>query len=175
MQPKNRILMTIAALGIGLGSGWMLPAQAPADPAKGPQWKDRAEYDLADAYTKATDAKGRLASLDKWAQANPDSEMFAMRDEWYLGTYGEVKDNRKAFDKAKAMRAKNPNHYLIWNYVYLSMKVLSNCMSCCCSKNYFYSKKMNLGLNKMDNFYLLHRYMNMFHVLNLKNKIHCCN
>lgn len=111
MQPKNRILMTIAALGIGLGSGWMLPAQAPADPAKGPQWKDRAEYDLADAYAKATDAKGRMAALDKWAQANPDSEMFAMRDEWYLGTFGEMKDNRKAFDKAKAIRAKNPSHY----------------------------------------------------------------
>jgi hypothetical protein len=103
--------MMITAMGIGLSMGWMLPAQQPADPAKGPQWKDRAEYDLADAYTKATDAKGRLAALDKWAQANPDSEMFATRDEFYLGTYNELKDTRKAFDKAKAIRVKSPNSY----------------------------------------------------------------
>ena len=112
MQRKNRILMMTTALGIGLSMGWMLPAQqAPADPAKGPQWKDRAEYDLADAYLKAADAKGRLAALDKWTTANPDSEMFATRDEFYLRTFGELKDNRKAFDKAKAMRAKNPPSY----------------------------------------------------------------
>ncbi|MEO5924045.1 MAG: hypothetical protein ABIR70_09480 [Bryobacteraceae bacterium] len=103
--------MIITALGIGLSTGWMLPAQAPADPAKGPQWKDRAEYDLADAYSKAPDGKGRLAALDKWTAANSDSEMFAMRDEFYLGTYGELKENRKAFDRAKAMRAKNANNY----------------------------------------------------------------
>jgi hypothetical protein len=114
--------MMITALGIGLSMGWMLPAQQPADPAKGPQWKDRAEYDLADAYGKATDAKGRLAALDKWTQANPDSEMFATRDEFYLGTYGELKDVRKAFDRAKAIRAKNPNSYFaittILSYIY---------------------------------------------------------
>ncbi len=113
MQHKNRILMMTTALGIGLSMGWMLPAQQPpADPAKGPQWKDRAEYDLADAYVKAADAKGKLAALDKWAQANPDSEMFATRDEFYLSTYQALKDNRKTFDKAKQIRSKNPNSYL---------------------------------------------------------------
>jgi len=104
--------MMITALGFGLSLGWVLPAQqAPADATKGPQWKDRAEYDLADAYTKAADGKSRLAALEKWKQANPDSEMWQMRDEFYLGVYGELKDNRKAFDAAKALRAKNPNHY----------------------------------------------------------------
>jgi hypothetical protein len=101
----------ITALGIGLGSGWMLPAQAPADPAKGPQYKDRAEYDVVETYSKATDAKGRLAALDKWKQAYPDTELFATRDDLYLGVYGELKDNRKQFEQAKAIRAKNPNHY----------------------------------------------------------------
>lgn len=107
MRQKNRILMMITATGIGLSLGWLLPAQQ----ASGPQWKDRAEYDLYEAYTKAADGKSRLAALEKWTQGYPDSEMVLQRDELYLGVYGELKDNRKAFDKAKAMRAKKPEHY----------------------------------------------------------------
>jgi len=114
--------MMIAAVGIGLSTGWMMPAQTAADPAKGPQWKDRAEYDVAAEFSAAKDAKGRVAALDKWSTANPDSEFAALRDEYYLGAFGELKDYRKAFDKAKAMRAKNPNSYFaittILNYVY---------------------------------------------------------
>ncbi len=102
----------ITAVGIGLGSGWILSGQqAAADAAKGPQWKDRAEYDVFEEYSKAKDGKAKLAGLDKWSKANPDSEFAPQRDEYYLGVLDELKDVRKGFEKAKELRAKNPSHY----------------------------------------------------------------
>jgi len=97
----------VTAVGLGLSMGWLLPAyQAPQK-----NWKDRAEYDLYDAYSKAKDGKAKLDVLEKWKTGYPDSEFSSDREELILGAYGELKDNRKAFDQAKAMRAKNPNSY----------------------------------------------------------------
>ncbi len=105
MQRRKQILSLVTALGLGLSLGWLLPAQE-ASP-----WKDRAEYDLYEAYTKAKDVKGKVDALDKWKQAYPDSKLAQQREDEYLTVYTQAKDNRKAFDTAKALRAKNPNHF----------------------------------------------------------------
>lgn len=98
----------IAATALGLSIGWVLPAQQ----ASGPNWKDRAEYDIGvTEYAAAKDAKGRLAVLDKWSKAYPDSELWEDRDNAYLVVYGEMKNGRGAFDKAKQIRTKKPEHY----------------------------------------------------------------
>lgn len=110
MQHKKQILSLVTALGLGLSLGWLLPAQqAPA--AKQPQWKDTAEYDMYQNYAKAKDVKGKEEALNKWKQGYPDSEFAAGREEEYLTVYTTGKDNRKAFDKSKELRAKNPNHF----------------------------------------------------------------
>lgn len=108
----------ITATALGLGIGWVLPAQQ----ASGPNWKDRAEYDTAQEYDKAKDAKGKLAALDKWTQGYPDSELWETRDNLYLAVYGESKDCRKSTDKAKAIRAKKPEHYF-------SLTTVLNCIA----------------------------------------------
>ena len=97
----------VTAVGIGLSMGWVLPAQQ----APQKNWKDRAEYDLYDTYTKAGTGKAKLDALEKWKTAYPESEFINDREELILGAFGEMKDNRKAFDQAKSMRAKNPNSY----------------------------------------------------------------
>ena len=108
MQLNKRILMMVSAVAIGLSMGWLLPAyQAPAK-----NWKDRAEYDLYDAFTKGKDGKAKLEALDKWKTAYPDSEFKSDREEAILGVYqADLKDNRRTFDQAKAMRATNPNNF----------------------------------------------------------------
>ncbi|MEO8098502.1 MAG: hypothetical protein ABI811_12440 [Acidobacteriota bacterium] len=101
----------ITALGIGLSLGWVMPAQ---QPAAGPNWKDAAEADLGyTQYGACKDDKCRIDVLDKWTKAYPDNvtELWQARAEAYLGVYGSMKDNRKAFDKAKEIRTKLPNHF----------------------------------------------------------------
>lgn len=108
MQKKNRFLTMVAAVGVGLSMGWLLPAYQAAQK----NWKDRAEYDLYDAFTKAKDGKAKLDALAKWKSTYPDSEFKADREEAVLGVYQtDLKDVRRAFDQAKAMRATNPNNY----------------------------------------------------------------
>ena len=102
MLLKNRFLTMVTAVGLGLSMGWMLPAYQAAQK----NWKDRAEYDLFDVYQKAKDGKAKLDALAKWKSSYPDSEFKADREEAILGVYQtDLKDNRRAFDQAKAMRA----------------------------------------------------------------------
>ena len=48
-----RILMMTAAVVVGMGVGWVLPAQQAPAAASGPQWKSTKEFDEAQEYTKA--------------------------------------------------------------------------------------------------------------------------
>jgi len=111
VQQRKQILSIVTAVVFGLSLGWLLPAQTPAPAAKGPQWKDTAEYDMYQNYNKGKDLKGKEEALNKWKQGYPDSEFAGQREEEYFTLYLQFKENRKAFDKAKELRAKNPNHF----------------------------------------------------------------
>ena len=103
---SNKWLPVVAALGLGLTFGWTLAAQE-AKPAK--NWKDRAEFDLADAANKAA-AKDRVALIDKWKAGYAQSEYADERMDMYLLTYRELNDCRKAFDTSVEILKTRPNH-----------------------------------------------------------------
>lgn len=118
MTLKYRVLTTIAAVGIGLALGWGLgPQPMLAQAAKAPKkaWKGanggQEEYGLAQAIDKATDAKGKIAALDKWTAAFPQSDFDDIRQDAYLGAYQSANMNRQAFDKALEILKTNPNHF----------------------------------------------------------------
>ena len=118
MTLKYRLLTTIAAVGIGLTLGWTLASQPIlAQDAKAPKkaWKGanggQEEYGLAQAIDKATDAKGKIAALDKWTAAFPQSDFDDFRQDAYLGAYQAANMNREAFDKALEILKTNPNHF----------------------------------------------------------------
>ena len=118
MTLKYRLLTTIAAVGIGLTLGWTLASQPIlAQDAKAPKkaWKGanggQEEYGLAQAIDKATDAKGKIAALDKWTAAFPQSDFDDLRQDAYLGAYQAANMNREAFDKALEILKTNPNHF----------------------------------------------------------------
>jgi len=106
-----RILMMTAAVVVGMGVGWVLPAQQAPAAASGPQWKSTKEYDEAQEYTKAKSDPDRVKALDQWSKDFPDTEVWQAREESYLTVYGQMKDYRKVFDRAKAIRAAHPDYY----------------------------------------------------------------
>jgi hypothetical protein len=103
---SKKVLPVVAALGLGLSLGWTLAAQD-AKPAK--NWKDRAEYDMADAANKAA-AKDRVALIEKWKTAYPATEYADERMDLYLMTYRELNDCRKAFDTSLEILKTRPNN-----------------------------------------------------------------
>jgi hypothetical protein len=115
---RYRSLLTITAVGIGLALGWGLGTQEiQAQDAKASEkkWQGKdggqEEFGLAQAISKAADAKGRLAALDKWKQAFPQSDYSDIRDEQYLFVYQEANMNRQAFDQAVTILKTRPNHF----------------------------------------------------------------
>ncbi|MGH9647198.1 MAG: hypothetical protein ACRD4E_10310, partial [Bryobacteraceae bacterium] len=120
---KYRSWMTITAVGIGLALGWGLgtqqinaqDAKAPDAKASKKVWKGanggQEEYGLAQAIDKATDAKGKIAALDKWKSAFPQSDFDDLRQDAYLGAYQAANMNREAFAKALEILKTNPNHF----------------------------------------------------------------
>jgi hypothetical protein len=84
-----------------------LAAGVQAQAAK--NWKDRAEYDLYDAITKDANAATRLASLDKWKSAYPQSDYADTRLKAYLFTYAQMNNHRAAFDAAAEILKTDPN------------------------------------------------------------------
>jgi len=86
---KVKQVLTAVAVSAALCSGvW---AQAPAA-AQGPQWKDRAEYDLVQSIQQATDPNKRLELLNQWKQKYPETDFKKVRAGFYLDTYEKLKD-----------------------------------------------------------------------------------
>ncbi len=80
-------ILLIVALVFALVTLW---GQAPAK-----NWKDRAEYDLYEAATKAADNAKKIEILNNWAQKYPTSDYKMERLQLMLVTYNA----QKQFDK----------------------------------------------------------------------------
>lgn len=107
---KNRILLTLTAVALGLGMGWVAAAQE--DQRKwGGKDGGREEYDLYDKANNA-DANTRIAALDEWKQRFPDSDFKDLRENAYLITYQQLGDCRNSFDWAVTIRKRVPNDFL---------------------------------------------------------------
>lgn len=75
------------------------------------EWKDRAEYDLADAAQKDTNPTTRLATLQKWQQQYAQSDFAFNRKDMILTTYQQLMQNRQAIAAAQDMLKDQPNNF----------------------------------------------------------------
>jgi hypothetical protein len=109
---KKSIGVMAAAVAVVFGLGLGLTAQTPAPAAqeKKKEFKDKAEYDLYDAFQKAATPAAKLAALDKWKQANPDSQYADDRLELYVSTYQALMQFRQVIDAAQEILKGQPNH-----------------------------------------------------------------
>ena len=112
MLSKKSIGIMAAAVAVVFGLGLGLTAQtpAPAGTEKKKEFKDKAEYDLYDAFQKATTPAAKLAALDKWKQANPDSQYAEDRLELYVSTYQALMQWRQVINTAQEILKIQPNH-----------------------------------------------------------------
>ena len=88
--------------------------------------KNQAEYDLITGSAKDADAANRLKTLQKWATDFPDTAYTDERQQMFLVTYEQLKDNRNAVEKAKEIIAKHPNDFLSLQAVMLFGLTLNN-------------------------------------------------
>lgn len=76
----------------------------------GPQWKDRAEYDLYVAITQDQNAQTRLEKLNKWKADYPETQFVANRRLVYLATYQQLNNPAEVFKAAQEILAAEPNN-----------------------------------------------------------------
>ena len=107
----SRLMPVALAVGIGLSLSVTLPAQQQQQRAWMGENNGLQEYNMYEAVTKAADDASRLKALDTWADAFPDSNYKPERDNFYLFTYGQLKDYRKAIDKAEEILKTRPNDF----------------------------------------------------------------
>ena len=101
--------LRIAAAAVALFIGQSLFAQA-AVPS-GPQWKDRAEYDLYLAITQDANPPSRLEKLDKWKKDYPDTQFISNRRLIYMQTFEQLPNKTaEVFSSAKEVLAAEPNN-----------------------------------------------------------------
>lgn len=79
---------------------------------KGPQWKDRAEYDLVDSIQKEQNAKTKLGLLNSWKEKYPASEFKELRHSQYVQAYQGLGDGKGMKQAAKDWVADNPKAFL---------------------------------------------------------------
>lgn len=103
--PKGFVAVAITSV-LGLGLTWaQAPAAqpAPAQPQQqsGPNWKDRAEYDLYQSIAKETDPKKKLDLLNTWKDKYPNSDFKVLRLQQFMATYQQLGQAPQMFDTAK--------------------------------------------------------------------------
>lgn len=83
-------------------------AQGQAAPASGPQWKDRAEFDLVETIGKTTDPVKKIALLDQWKEKYPNTDFKKQRTGMYLGAYQQSKNLPKMAESANELMDMDP-------------------------------------------------------------------
>lgn len=99
--------------------------QAQAGQAQsGPQWKDRAEYDLYQAITKEQDPGKRLALLNSWKEKYPTSAFVQLRNTAIVQAYAQARQPDKVMSSgAEALQA-NPQDFGTMYLMALNVQLL---------------------------------------------------
>jgi len=100
------------------------------DASKGPQWTDRAEFDLYQTGIVTPLRAGQyqiaLSNLDKWKSQYPDSQFKEIRLELYLATYGQLKRPRDVATTAQEILKIHPNNENALRYLVENIYQLAN-------------------------------------------------
>jgi hypothetical protein len=106
-------IAVMAGLMIGVaGPGRAQDTKAPdKDKAPAKQFKDNAEFELADSASKQADPAKRLVTLQQWKEKYPTTEYADERQDMFLVAYGQLNQPRQAFDQAVDILKTRPNHF----------------------------------------------------------------
>lgn len=102
---KKSIIIAMTAVALSL----TLAAQEAQ--TKKPAWKDRQEYDLANAANTAKTPAAKLEALNKWKQQYPTSDFSAEREDAIMDAQKGLNQWRQAFDTAQAILKNRPDDF----------------------------------------------------------------
>ncbi|MBM3774963.1 MAG: hypothetical protein FJW37_07330 [Acidobacteria bacterium] len=106
MQSSFRRTLLAATAVATLVAGSMAQAQQAAAGKK--NWKDQAEYDLANAQIKEADPNKKLSILNSWKEKYPESEFKLERLQYFLGTYQLLQQPAKMVETAREILTLDP-------------------------------------------------------------------
>jgi len=108
----SKLFLTMAVTaGLGLVSlsaQSQQQSQAAQGQSKGPQWKDRAEYDLFSAILKEQTPAKKIELLNSWKEKYPATDFKSERDMIYVIAYAQSNQAQKTLDAAKEAFAEPP-------------------------------------------------------------------
>ncbi len=93
-------------------------------PPKAQQWKDRAEYDLAQATVKEQDPARRLALLNSWKEKYPTTDFSQMRNSVFIQTYDALHQPDKVMQAGKEALQANPRDFTALYLTALNVQLL---------------------------------------------------
>lgn len=108
---KGFVAVAISSF-VGLGLAWAQAQPAPAQPQQpsGPQWKDRAEYDLVQSIDKEADPKKKLDLLNSWKEKYPNSDFKIPRLLRFMATHQALNQPQQMYDTAKEILTEDPKN-----------------------------------------------------------------
>ena len=110
----------IAAMVITNGGSSPRTSLAPSQP----RWKDRAEYDLAQAIQKETDLSKRLSLLNNWKEKYPTSDFTFMRNDLFIQTYAGLRQPDKVITAGLDALQANPKDFSAMYLMALNVQLL---------------------------------------------------
>ncbi len=90
----------------------------------GPQWKDRAEFDLYTAITKEQDPVKRLALLNSWKEKYPTSDFVQLRNTAIVQAYAQARQPDKVISSGNEALQANPQDFTAMYLMALNVQLL---------------------------------------------------
>ena len=116
----SKIMMAAAVAAL-----LFLPIRGLAQAAQsGPQWKDRAEYDLVQSITKETSLPKKLELLNTWKEKYPTSAFAGMRNDLLIQTYAAMHQPDKVISAGKEALQANPQDFSAMYLMALNVQLL---------------------------------------------------
>jgi tetratricopeptide (TPR) repeat protein len=121
------MLFAVAVTGIMALAPMGLRAQGDKPPAKTePQWKDRAEWDLAEAISKDPNPQTKLEKLVEWKEKYPSTDFEGLRRRNFLIAYSGTGKVQETLSTAKDMLAADPNDFYAIYYTALETPFIAS-------------------------------------------------
>jgi tetratricopeptide (TPR) repeat protein len=140
--------MMVAALGLVALSVQTQQSAAQQAQAKGPQWKDQAEYDMYSAVVKETDAKKKLALINAWKDKYPETEYKLARLQLFLNAYQQLNDFPNLLATLNEMLTMSPKDLTVMSPI-MYYTMISNDVSAASLDNA--NKVANSALANLEN------------------------
>ena len=122
----SKVLLTVAVAAVMAFLQVPSRGQAQGGQAQsGPQWKDRAEYDLVQAIQKEQTPAKKLELLNSWKEKYPTSAFVQMRNDLLIQTYAQAGQRDKVLTAGEEALQADPKDFTAMFLMALNVQLLT--------------------------------------------------